>query len=290
MLSKDLINDHLTLIKEKGRMIDYYLLQHLFEFQSEHIIHELKQYQNSDGGFGHGLEPDVWLPESNIVSTDEAVMILDEIEPFSLKKTLIQTIIAYYETTYIEKKKGWELVPPEVDDFPHAIWWNYSRVDEFTYGNPNPQIIGFLYRYKQYVKQLNVKELVDGMVDYIKHTFPSESSKHNILSCLLFYKEMPQQIKTELQPILQQAIDTEFAKPNWQEYGLQPYEVLLIDKSFLKPHQDLLKDNLEYLTNLLETGLIMPNWQWYQYEKEFEQAKWLWAGYLTFRVIKALLQ
>jgi len=34
----------------------------------------------------------------------------------------------------------------------------------------------------------------------------------------------------------------------------------------------------------------MPNWQWYQYETEFEQAKWLWAGYLTFAVIKALLK
>ncbi|MBN2539948.1 MAG: hypothetical protein JXB08_00325 [Bacilli bacterium] len=290
MLSKESINDILSLIQVQGRMIDYYLLKNLFEGQTVNIIQELKKYQNEDGGFGHGLEPDTMLPDSSIVCTDVAVEILEAIEEEPLKSEMIQEIVHYYESTYIPEKRGWELVPKEVDDFPHAVWWNYSGVDEFGYGNPNPQIVGFLYRYQKYLKTLDLKELLSYIIEYAKTVFPNNSKKHNILSLIQFYNQMPQDIQEDLFPMLKFACDEELGHTNWEEYCLQPYELALANRVFLEGHEELLYKNLEFQKARLANGLILPNWQWYQYDEEFEQVKYKWAGHLTYNVIKALLQ
>lgn len=290
MLSKELINDTLSLIQIQGRMLDYYLLKNLFEGQTENILKELKKYQNEDGGFGHGLEPDTMLPASSVVCTDVAVEILDIIEEESLKSEMIQEIVHYYESTYIPEKRGWELVPKEVDDYPHAVWWNYSGVDEFGYGNPNPQIVGFLYRYRKYLQILDIKELLSYIIEYAKTVFPNNSKKHNILSLIHFYNQMSPEIQEDLYPILKFACDEELGQTNWEEYCLQPYELALTNRLFLKGHEELLQQNLEFQKAKLSDGLILPNWQWYQYEEEFENIKYKWAGHITYNVIKAMLQ
>jgi hypothetical protein len=289
MLNKDRINKLLDEIKEKGRLIDYYALENLFEYKQTDLLEELKKYQNPDGGFGHGLEPDTMLPSSSVVCTDEAIHYLNELEDTKSKERIISDIVSYYESTYNQKKEAWELVPKDVDNYPHAVWWDYSGVDEFTYGNPNPQIIGFLYSNRDLLKSIDIEYQVNKVVNYIKTDFLKESKKHNLLSCLIFYTYMPQNIQEEIYDILQEAVDNELYLDNWENYSLQPYEILLIDPLFLEKHQDLLKKNIEYCFDKLSHGLIQPNWQWYQYEEDFNNIKNHWAGRLTFHVIKAIL-
>lgn len=288
ILSNELVVHLLKEVKEKGRSIDYYLLRHLFEPQNARVMKALKAYRNPDGGFGHGLEADVRLPASSVVATDEAVAILDVMPDDPVKEEWIKGIVSFYESQYIPDKHGWELVPPEVDQYPRAVWWNYSGVNDFSYGNPTPQVAGFLYTHKSYLKELDLDALIEYVTDYILNVFPHESRKHNILSCLHFYVAVDPSIQAKIRPVLQTAIDKELGD-NWEEYGLQPYEILLIDRSFLEGHEELLALNLDYCLQKLEQGLIMPNWQWYQYEDVFEKARWEWAGHLTYRVIQALL-
>jgi len=216
------------------------------------------------------------------------LQILEEVKDPTLKTDMIQKIVKYYESVYKPEINGWELVPPEVDDYPRAVWWNYSSVNEFSYGNPNPQIIGFLYQNKEYLEHLDIDRLVDFVIDYILNVFPKESRQHNILSCLLFYNCLEENRQALIRPILKQAVDKELTD-NWEEYGLQPYEVALINKDFLEGHEELLQLNLEYCHQKLEKGLMIPNWQWYQFEAEFERAKMDWAGLLTFKAVKALM-
>jgi len=288
ILNKELVVSLMDDIRSKGRMIDYYLLKNIYDPQEKHIIEELRKFQNDDGGFGHALEADVRLPSSSVVCTDEALQILEEVKDPTLKTDMIQKIVKYYESVYKPEINGWELVPPEVDDYPRAVWWNYSSVNEFSYGNPNPQIIGFLYQNKEYLEHLDIDRLVDFVIDYILNVFPKESRQHNILSCLLFYNCLEENRQALIRPILKQAVDKELTD-NWEEYGLQPYEVALINKDFLEGHEELLQLNLEYCHQKLEKGLMIPNWQWYQFEAEFERAKMDWAGLLTFKAVKALM-
>ena len=290
ILSKNLIDKLAAKIKEKGRLLDYYLIQNLFNSNQIEIINELKNYQNIDGGFGHGLEPDIMLPHSSIVCTDEAVEILEEVEDFPLKLDIIKNIIIYYEKTYKSSIEGWEIVPPDVDLYPHAIWWNYNNVGNFTYGNPNPQIIGFLYSYREFVKTLDIDYLVNKTIQYIKKEFLKESSKHNILSCLIFYRYMPEKIQEELLPNLQVAIDKELTESDDSDYKLEPYEILLIAPAFLEKHQDLLKKNLLVLYEKIQEDLIQPNWSWFQYPDVFDEIKPHWAGFLTYKVLTVLLK
>lgn len=289
ILNKLLIDHLLKEIKEKGRTLDYQLLRNLYDTHEREILKELLKYRNLDGGFGHGLEPDTTLPDSSVVCTDEAVMILEEIRDRKLIEPIIEGIVQYYEKIFIPEIQGWELVPPQVDDYPRAAWWNYSGVGDFSYGNPNPQIIGFLYENRRYLNNLDIDLLVEKVLDYINDVLPGESRKHNIISCIIFYNHLPQAMKVKIQPILKKAVDQELAETNWEEYCLQPYEIQALNPEFLSGHEELLEKNLEYQLDRLNKGLIMPNWHWGQYEQEFEKAKWQWAGYLTFILVKTLM-
>ncbi|MBI9009897.1 MAG: hypothetical protein JEZ05_07685 [Tenericutes bacterium] len=284
-----MINDLLADIEENGRMIDYYSLVNLFDYKQSDLMEELKKYQNPDGGFGHGLEPDTMLPSSSVVCTNEAIHFLNEIEDSKIKENVIRDIVKFFESKYIKEIEGWELVPKDVDNYPHAIWWDYSKVKDFTYGNPNPQIIGFLYNNSHFIKKLDINYLIAKVIKYIETDFLKESSKHNLLSCLIFYTYMPQDIQDKIHDILQKAVSKELKVTKWEEYSLQPYEILLIDPIFLEKHLPLLEENIEYCFEKLSLGLIQPNWQWHQYEEDFNRIKSHWAGRLTFNVIKAIL-
>ena len=45
----------------------------------ENVLKILASYQNEDGGFGHGLEPDCWNPNSSPVQTWVATEIIKEV-------------------------------------------------------------------------------------------------------------------------------------------------------------------------------------------------------------------
>lgn len=289
MLSRTYINELMETIKEKGRYLDYCLLSNLFQCEQLILIDELNKYQNEDGGFGKGLEPDVRLPFSNVVSTNEAVLILNEIDNEIYRQKVSKEIVRFYEQNYIAKTHTWEMVPKEVDEYPRASWWNYSSVQKFGYGNPNPQIVGFLYKNRQYLKKIDIDIEVQRVVDYILKDFLKESRKHNILSCLYFYNNMPNEIKDKIFTFLSEAIDKELLNQNWQDYSLEPYEIKLIAPIFLEKHQDILNKNIAYIEAKLKKGLVMPNWNWRQFDDVFDSVKYEWAGYLTFKIIKAIL-
>lgn len=289
MLSKELINGLIETVKKNGRKLDYYLLSNLFECRTFKVLEELKKYQNEDGGFGHGLEPDLRLPDSNIASTNEAVLILSELDEDEYVQCFIKEIVSYYESTYIPEKKRWDIVPKEVDLYPRAIWWNYKDVDGFGYGNPTPQIVGFLYKNQKYVKKLDIQAQVKNVIDYIVRDFPNESRKHNIISCLYFYMYMPEEIKSKIYEPLQTAIDRELENTNWEIYCLQPFEVKLIAPEFLEKHHEMLVENIIYREALLTTGPILPTWKWGQFEDVFEKVKYEWQGLLTYQTLRAIL-
>lgn len=50
-------------VKRNARPLEVARWEYLFENGSkERVIYYLSAYQNDDGGFGNGIEPDFWLP------------------------------------------------------------------------------------------------------------------------------------------------------------------------------------------------------------------------------------
>jgi hypothetical protein len=281
----------LPLIKEKGRLLDYYLIENLFENKEQHIIHELKQYLNKDGGFGHGLEPDAQLPQSNILATSVAINILDDVLDETLKAPLIEQAVSYLEKAYDQELERFVMVPKEVDEYPHAIWWNYKDIEtRFSFGNPDPELIGFLYQYRQYVKQLDINGLINKVVTYIKSPAFHEAEMHEIFSVLRFYNRIDGDIKNLIHDDLHVEIDRllEGATLNENEYGLKPHQIYLINVHYVEMHQEKLQQNLNNMLKRVKELNIMPNWSWGQYDDVFEEVKYQWMGHIYYGYIKAL--
>jgi hypothetical protein len=64
-------------IQREGRLLERRLFAHLFEGgPSAAVVDVLRGYQNSDGGFGHGLEPDKRCPDSLPIDVEVAFQTL----------------------------------------------------------------------------------------------------------------------------------------------------------------------------------------------------------------------
>lgn len=291
VLSNEFLKKNLlTKMWDESRKLEYYLLLSFLEDTDQEIVNELKKYQNDDGGFGHGLEPDIRLPFSNVASTDIAIYALDFVKDFFVKEEMIQRIVNYYENCFDYDIKSWTIVPQTVDDFPRAVWWNFSNVNSFTYGNPNPEIIGFLYQNRRYLTKIDIVAQINKVIEYINNQFEKEADMHNIQSVLQFYKRMDKDVKNVIKTVLQRVIDAELekSKDHWDEYAFEPYLVASIDKMLLSNHLDQLSSNFDNLLQKLNNGLIEPKWQWYQFDDVFEEIKHEWSGLLTLKVVQAL--
>ncbi len=65
MLDKNRLDSARQFIWRAARVIDQRRFDFLFDGGSaDHVLDALRAYRNADGGFGHGLEPDIRGPES----------------------------------------------------------------------------------------------------------------------------------------------------------------------------------------------------------------------------------
>ncbi len=290
MISIEEIKELIVPKTNKLRPLDKELIMSFYSNNDRNLIQELKKFQNQDLGFGNGLEADIQLPLSNVASTCIAINILEDIKDLNVKKDLNKEIVQYLESAYDQISECFHMVPKDVDHYPHAVWWNYDTLDSFTWGNPNPEIIGYLYQNKQYLNFIDINHLINKTIKYINTTFKDEVNNHNLLSILRFYNRMDEDVKNlikdELIKITLNTVEQNSVK--WGEYTLEPYKVAVIDKSFLLSIQDILQVNLEKIYRNIKEELPSPNWNWYQYLEEFEKVKKDWIGLLTYDQIKAL--
>jgi hypothetical protein len=291
MIDNDYIKHKiLPIMSHKGRKLEYYLIKNMIGNYEKDLLNELLQFQNEDGGFGNGLEVDMRMPNSSAASTNIACTILASIYDKKIKEDTVKSIVQYFEKTFNEKINGWDIVPKAVDDFPHAIWWNYDQRHTFTYGNPNPEIIGFLYQNRLYLKHLDINHLVNLVVNYIRDKWESESTMHSLLSVLRFYNYMDRDIQNliinQIHKVIDKEIETDESK--WLEYGLEPYKIAVFGSKFLLKHYDIFNKNLVSLQSRLEKGYIKPNHQWFQYKDEESIYIDEWIGLFTYDALKAL--
>ena len=68
-------------IFKNGRLLERRLFSFFFENGNKNeVIKALVAYQNMDGGFGNGIEPDLICPDSTAIGAETAMYILDLLE------------------------------------------------------------------------------------------------------------------------------------------------------------------------------------------------------------------
>ncbi|MBQ9947052.1 MAG: hypothetical protein IJO91_01565 [Oscillospiraceae bacterium] len=146
-------------ICRNARPLDLALWRFYFRNGSaDDVLSALSFYQNEDGGFGHGLEPDYLNPNSSPIQTWQATEIILETGVKDSSHPVIQGILRYLDSgaDFDTAHNQWlNCVPPHTD-YPHAIWWEYNENGELKY-NPTAALAGFILRFADSSSELYEK-------------------------------------------------------------------------------------------------------------------------------------
>src|SRR5690349_684541 len=96
MLSSPQLEKVISFVDNNARQLDKVLLQFLLGKASmQDVAKELQMYQNSDGGFGNGLEPDFRTPTSSNMATSFAFQYLDVMNGTALPDFMLKALDFY---------------------------------------------------------------------------------------------------------------------------------------------------------------------------------------------------
>ena len=284
-LQKDQIKKIEVYIENYARPLDRALYNfHTHAGSADSVFAALAKYQNEDGGFGNALEPDMRQPQSTSIATWFAFQYLKDI-PEASDHEIIKRALEYFIQTLDEEKVGWSVVVPEVDQHPHAPWWNYDfAIAHFGWGNPAAEILGLFISYGDESHQDLIARLTDKVLGRIKEV-PS-SDFHEVFCFKALYEladtDLQNQLKEPLTNLITQAASTN--PDEWTDYVATPLKFLNgPDDPFISLFsQSLIEQNIEFVLSKLQSDHWEPNWSWQeQYPEEWEIAKQEWSGELT---------
>ena len=275
-------------IQDNARYLEKLLHHHYFESPcGDKVIKALGLYQNKDGGYGNGLEPDFRLSNSSPMASSVALKLLSEFKQEPLAEEQIRNVMSYLEHTYKPEIEGWESVGKMVNLFPHAPWWHYYDSPAKYNINPSAEILGYLIEFRNHVTTLDVDQLLKR---YTEHYLSVEDIEvHEFYSVLRLAERMSDIEHAMILPKLKRDYQrlVNLNRDEWRDYVPTPLKFAMLDhQNRLEIPEEALQDNLEYLKESLNTsGVISPPWKWNKYEAEWEVAKREWTGILTLEAL-----
>jgi hypothetical protein len=117
---------------------------HFLEGSADPVLVALRPYQNEDGGFGNGLEPDIRAPLSQPQPVELALRLLDEIE--AMADPMVRRACDYL-LTITTSEGGVPFVLPSVRAYPRAPWWQTEDQPAASL-NPTAAIAGLLHKHQ----------------------------------------------------------------------------------------------------------------------------------------------
>ena len=123
-LRKSQIKGVKNFIYRNGRLIERKLYSFFFESgQKDDVIKSLLGYQNNDGGFGNGIEPDLLCPDSTAIGAETALYILDILD---LSSSDIVANIAEWVVNSLNNEGYIDHPPENLEEYPYQPWWKNS--------------------------------------------------------------------------------------------------------------------------------------------------------------------
>lgn len=278
-------------ILNNGRYLEKLLFGHHFISPCpEKIIKAFKMYQNKDGGYGNGIEPDFRMPFSSPMGTSIAIGNLLAFDSFPEAQEQIQNAVQYLESTYNETLMGWEPVSKSVNLFPHAPWWHHTEMPNRINGNPTAELIGYMLRYEKYVTQLDLEMLKEKMIQNFLDAEVFE--EHELFCYIRLYNQLSDvdqaRMLTQLQVAYKALVNLN--PEEWMAYVPYPLKFIkLAEKSIFEETNLAIEENVNFfIDQLTEVGCITPNWNWGAYPSEWDIAKREWTGILTLDALLTL--
>jgi hypothetical protein len=300
-LSREAFERARRFLMTEARVIDRALFVHRFEnAPSENVIEALTHYRNDDGGFGHGLEPDLRTPNSSALATGHALEILAELG-CSAEHPLVVGAVRYLLATFEENSGVWRVVPHDANDHPHAPWWHdeggsLSRTFDGFLVIPRAQIVGLLHRFSAWVSADWLAALTERTVADIETIEPFGSGGGDDLKYALSLAETPTlsphwraRLMRRIRAVLPAAVSRDPAA--WDTYTITPLKVIASPKSpILDLVEDAVQRHLDYqIAHQSAAGTWDPVWTWGEfYPDHWETARHEWRGVLTLETLTVL--
>jgi len=287
-LSKNNFDKVTKFIYENARELDKKLYSFYFQDGSPgDVIEIIKKYQNSDGGFGHGLEPDFRTPSSSAIATSLAIQYMEKIGT-SKENSVLKNALDYFSSSFSEEQGKWRPVPSDVNSFPHAPWWHLDEktglcVIDQSWENPTVEILGYLLQYPNNFSTSRLKELMLKTINMLLGYEKKMDSEHSLYCYLSFYSHASEEtkikIKSKLSDLILGTVNT-----NPSDWGTKyvPKPLQFVDNPD-SPFYHLLAGPIDQNIDLLIKAIDFneawfPTWKWVGYEDEWQKARVEWAG------------
>jgi hypothetical protein len=280
-------------IRTYARPLDLRLFEYYFEHgPAEAVLAALADYQNADGGFGHGIEPDFRLGASSPMATSVALQYAVAVNT-GADHPLVVRALRYLVATYDQVDDYWPATYPNVNTEPHAPWWRVRELrppEGSDWANPSAELLGYLYCYAQWVSN----ELLRTITYRARKVLACEETigglyRYNILCWQRAAPYLPTAFKNEVE----HKIRATFAR-----YPLTDENYAEVRVVWLAPSPDSILARFlpEVVARSLEREIARPGedggwwpgWQWGQYEDVWEIAKREWAGKITVETLHVL--
>jgi len=259
----------------------------------------LLPYQNEDGGFGHALEPDLRTPASSAIATQQGLMLLREVGAPS-SEPLVQRAVAFLLATLDQVSLRWEIVPPAVEEAPHAPWWRYGESagsEDGFQSNPRAALIGFLCEHQSLVPAPLLHQLLAAQLAHLAAQPTDQGIDMHALPCYLILAmspNLPAPLRETLVTTLRQAVQgTVTTDPaDFTGYTLLPLDVAprpdaLLATTVERTAVDVQLDAL--IEAQLADGSWPVPWSWaFVDEAAWAQAERDWKGAIALKNLRVL--
>lgn len=282
----------------RARPLERALYAHVFEgADAKAALDALAAYQNADGGFGRGIEPDLRTPASSAIGTSVALQTLRDTNT-PAAHPLVERAMAYLLATYDAAREVWPIIPAAANDAPHAPWWTWSEALAENWGdfraNPRAEIVGYLYDYATLVPPELLARLTDAVIAHAE-ALPDQMEMHDLLCYLRLVetRTMPDIARERLHERLARAVRATvvFDADAWGGYGLMPLDVAPApNAAFAGEVHNAVERNLDYaIGQQAADGSWSPAWSWEDaYLEAWATARVEWQGVLTLKMLRSL--
>jgi hypothetical protein len=283
---------------QEGRPLDQARFRYFFsDGDAKAVLEALQRFQNEDGGFGHGLEPDLRTPASSVIATTQGCAILRELG-VDAGEPIVQRASHYLIDNYDADRRVWPIVPPTVEDAPHAPWWTYSETERNFGGfraNPSAAVVGYLHDYPELAPAALLNEATAAVLEHLAH-LPDKIEMHDLLCYvgLAGARHLPAAARGAVITRLRQAIpySVERDPEAWAAYSLQPLDVAPAPAAELASALDpsLIEANLDSWIEQLPPDELWPiPWNWaFVDAAAWAQAQRDWQGHLAVQRLRVL--
>lgn len=278
---------------EEARPLEAAIFRYRFEGgDAEDVYAKLAAFQNPDGGFGRGLEPDIRADASSVVATTTALQKLRMLHA-PAQHPLVAGAVRYLAAAYDPARQSWPLVPPAAEEAPHAPWWNQEGLAERFRNfqiNPRTEVLGYLFEFGEEadaaalaLRDQIAQPAIQGLLD---HTEALSGDEFLCCQRLVDSPGLDERIAVELQRwLLRMAEGAVATDPStWGGYVLQPLQVAPTRAAPMGiPLAHILPQNLDYVIQSQGAdGAWSPTWSWFgAYDRDWPQAEREWRGVLT---------